>query len=46
MSDASLASIGETCKGLTSIDIVGLHMTDAGIASLTQGCSQLKTYCT
>ena len=44
MSDASLAARGETCKGLTSIDTSGKdNVTDVGIASLTQGCSQLKT---
>ena len=42
--DASLAAIGETCKGLTSIDMSGNeNITDVGISSLTQGFSQLKT---
>ena len=42
MTDASLAVIGETCRGLTSIDIGGNeNMTDIGIASLAKGCSQL-----
>ena len=36
MSDASLAAIGETCKGLTSSDMSGnRNMTDVGVASLT-----------
>ena len=43
LTDASLAAIGNTCKGLTSIDISNMRMTDLGIASLTQGCGQLKT---
>ena len=44
MRDASLAAIGETCFGLTYIDMSGnKNVTDVGIASLTQGCSQLKT---
>ena len=42
MIDASLAAIGETCKGLKSIDVSGnTSMTDVGIARLTQGCSRL-----
>ena len=44
LTDASYAAIGETCKGLTHIDMSGnKNITDVGIASLTQGCSQLKT---
>ena len=43
LTDASLAAIGETCRGLTSIDISSINKTDVGIASLTQGCSQLQS---
>ena len=42
LTDASLAAIGATCKGLTSIDMSYNDMTDIGIATLTQGCSELK----
>ena len=44
LTDASLAVIGRTCKGLTSIDISdNNNITDVGIASLTQGCFQLQS---
>ena len=42
LTDASLAAIGETCKGLTSFDMrSNRSMTHAGIASLRQKCSQI-----
>ena len=44
LTNASLAAVGATCRGLTSIYVRGSgNMTDDGIASLTQGCSQLRT---
>ena len=43
MTDASLAAIGETCKGLTSIDMSrNSNMTDVGTAGLIKGHIQLK----
>ena len=43
LTDVSLAAIGETCKGLTRIDMrCNDNITDVGIASLTQGCGQLN----
>ena len=45
LTDASLAAIGETCKGLTYIDMsYNENITDVGIASLTQGCRQLQSF--
>ena len=39
-----LTAIGETCRELTSIDVRrNENMTDVGISSLTEGCSQLRT---
>ena len=39
LTNTSLAAIGETCTGLTSIDMSrNENITDYGLASLTQGC--------
>ena len=43
LTDASLAVIGETCKGLTAIDMSGNDaITDVGIANLTLECREIK----
>ena len=42
LTDASLAAIGETCKGLISIDIERV-ITDLGMELLTQGCNRLQS---
>ena len=40
LTDASLAAIGQTCKGLTRIDMRCMRqMTDVGITSMIEGCS-------
>ena len=44
LTDASLAVIGESCRGLTSIDMSGhSNMTDVGISYLAQGCIHLQS---
>ena len=49
LTDASLAwhgcdSIGESCRGLTSIDMSdNRNMTDGGISCLAQGCIHLQS---
>ena len=44
LTDASLAAIGESCRGLTSINMFGnRNMTDVGISYLAQGCSHLQS---
>lgn len=41
---AALAAIGESCRGLTSINMPRINdMTDVGITSLTQGCINLQS---
>ena len=45
LTDASLAAIGESCRGLTSIDMSGnCNMTDGGISCLVQGCIHLQSF--
>ena len=40
----ALAAIGESCRGLTSIDMSGnSNMTDVGISYLAQGCIHLQS---
>ena len=42
LTDASLAAIGESCRGLTSIDMSDNgNMTDGGISCLAKGCIHL-----
>ena len=49
LTDASLSAIGwdvigESCRGLTSIDMNdNSNMTDVGISYLAQGCSHLQS---
>ena len=44
LTDASLSVIGESCRGLTSIDMSGnSNMTDVGISYLVQGCIHLQS---
>ena len=44
LTDASLAAIGESCRGLTSIDMHdNSKMTDVGISYLAQGCIHLQS---
>ena len=44
LTDASLAAIGESCRGLTSIDMsCNSYMTDVGISYLAQGCIHLQS---
>ena len=44
LTDASLSAIGESCRGLTSIDMSGnSNMTDVGISYLAQGCIHLQS---
>ena len=44
LTDASLSAIGESCRGLTSIDMSGnSNLADGGISSLAQGCIHLRS---
>ena len=44
LTDASLSGIGESCRGLTSIDMsYNSNMTDVGISYLAQGCIHLQS---
>ena len=44
LTDASLAAIGESCRGLTSIDMsCNSNMTVVGISYLAQGCIHLQS---
>ena len=44
LTDASLAVIGESCRGLTSIDMsCNSNMTYVGISYLAQGCIHLQS---
>ena len=44
LTDASLATIGESCGVLTSIDMSdNSNMTDVGVSYLAQGCIHLQS---